>query len=201
MDAGARPSHELTQRLAQLRMLHPDGFQPLQQLRRGQLSHQVQGHGVALGIQVGEGLSGPARAPLGGAGGWWWWRAGGQRPNPTHLAIVPPGDGDAIGGRGKVHEVGEVDGATRPLGLHSRLIRGVVALEAAMGAHTAEDAPSAPSAPPPRAGPGLPGHPAHRDGAVAVVDLHGDVGWVLVLLGAAGVRVANSAMAAEPIRP
>lgn len=42
--------------------------------------------------------------------------------HPTHLAIVPPGDGDAVGGRGQIHEVSEVDGAAGPFGFHSRLI-------------------------------------------------------------------------------
>ena len=63
---------------------------------------------------------------------------GGQHPHPTHLAVVPPGHGDAVGGRGQVHEVGEVDGAAGPLGLHSRLIGRVVALEADMGAQASE---------------------------------------------------------------
>lgn len=49
----------LTQRLAQLRVLDPDGFQPLQQLRGRQLPHQVQGHRVTLGAE-GEGASGRA---------------------------------------------------------------------------------------------------------------------------------------------
>ena len=39
----------LTQRLAQLRVLDPDGLQPLQQLGGSQLPHQVQGHRVTLG--------------------------------------------------------------------------------------------------------------------------------------------------------
>lgn len=70
-------------------------------------------------------------------------------PRPAHLAVVPPGHGDAVGGRGQVHEVGEVDGAAGPLGLHSGLVGGVVALEADAGAHTAERGSTAASRPHP----------------------------------------------------
>lgn len=58
--------------------------------------------------------------------------------HPTHLAIVPPGDGDAVGGRGQVHEVSEVDGAAGPFGLHSGLIRRVVALGTGGGSATVD---------------------------------------------------------------
>lgn len=46
----------------------------------------------------------------------------------AHLAIVAPGDGNAVGGRGQIHEVGKVDGAAGPLRFHTRLVGGIVAL-------------------------------------------------------------------------
>jgi hypothetical protein len=46
----------------------------------------------------------------------------------AHLAIVAPGDSNAVGGRGQIHEVGKVDGAAGPLRFHTRLVGGIVAL-------------------------------------------------------------------------
>lgn len=46
----------------------------------------------------------------------------------AHLAIVAPGNSNAVGGRGQIHEVGKVDGAAGPLGFHTRLVGGIVAL-------------------------------------------------------------------------
>lgn len=56
----------------------------------------------------------------------------GRQAQGAHLAVVAPGDSDAVGGRGQIHEVGEVDGSTGPLGFHTRLIGGVVTLRTKM---------------------------------------------------------------------
>jgi len=39
-----------------------------------------------------------------------------------YLPVIPPGNGDAIGRCRQVHEMGEVDGTTRPFRFHSRFI-------------------------------------------------------------------------------
>lgn len=54
------------------------------------------------------------------------WNDGGWAQG-AYLAIVAPGDSDAVGGGGKVHEMGEVDGSAGPLGFHTRLVGRVVA--------------------------------------------------------------------------
>lgn len=53
---------------------------------------------------------------------------GSQAQVRAHLAVVAPGDSDAVGGRGQIHEVGKVDGAAGPLGFHAGLVGGIVAL-------------------------------------------------------------------------
>lgn len=40
----------------------------------------------------------------------------------TYLPIIPPGNGDAIGRCGQVHEMGKVDGTTGPFRFHSRFV-------------------------------------------------------------------------------
>lgn len=46
----------------------------------------------------------------------------------AHLAIVTPRDGNSVGGRGQIHEVGKVDGTAGSLRFHTRLVGGIVAL-------------------------------------------------------------------------
>lgn len=46
----------------------------------------------------------------------------------SDLAEVSPGDGDSVGGSGEMQPGGDVNRATRTAGLHTGLIRGVIAL-------------------------------------------------------------------------